>query len=83
MCDIESVNKIAKYLKVNPGKIAYNSDKVHGSTHQQKDWDIIWMLTPLSFRSSLDQQKLRISVDLQQCWIQLPVTVMLIVRRRF
>ncbi len=28
MCDIESVNKIAKYLKVNPGKIAYNSDKV-------------------------------------------------------
>lgn len=28
MCDIESVNRIAKYLKVNPGKIAYNSDKV-------------------------------------------------------
>lgn len=28
MCDVESVNKIAKYLKVNPGKIAYNSDKV-------------------------------------------------------
>lgn len=31
MCDIESVNKIAKYLKVNPGKIAYSSDKVHSN----------------------------------------------------
>ena len=28
MCDIECVNKVAKFLKVKPGKITYNADKV-------------------------------------------------------
>lgn len=28
MCDVESVNRIAKYLKVNAGKLGYNGDKV-------------------------------------------------------
>lgn len=29
MCDVDSVIKIAKYLKVNSGKIGYTADKVN------------------------------------------------------
>lgn len=28
MCNIENVNKISQFLKVSPGKLGYNDDKV-------------------------------------------------------
>lgn len=28
MCTVENINKIAQILKVNPGKLGYNQDKV-------------------------------------------------------
>lgn len=65
MCDIESVNKIAKYLKVNPGKIAYNSDKVLMINEMNILQYFMLMLTFIH-RSSLVQQKPKIWADSQR-----------------
>lgn len=31
MCDVDSLSKIAKYLKVNTGRLGYNNEKVNNN----------------------------------------------------
>ncbi|KAG4076885.1 hypothetical protein HA402_015872 [Bradysia odoriphaga] len=75
MCDIESVNKIAKYLKVNAGKISYNSDKViTRSTKTENLSGFTSILNAIARESNVDCCKSISTDDKLQClvyqWIE-------------